>query len=51
LLDRKTMEEALAIHTGNHFNELILRGDLPAEVTLSTTDSYIHLVEVPGSES
>jgi hypothetical protein len=51
LLDRKVMEDALAHHTGNHFNELILRGDLPAEVTLSTTDSYIHLVEVPGSES
>jgi hypothetical protein len=51
LVDRNALSEAIDLPTGTQYNDIILRGDLPAEVTLSATESYIHLVEVPGSES
>lgn len=47
LINRKKMETALK----PRHNELIIRSDMPLDVTLSAEGCFFHLVEVPGSES
>lgn len=47
MLNRKKMEEALKARN----NEIIVRSDMPLDVTLDAACSFFHLVEVPGSDS
>jgi len=46
LINKKTFSD----HLKPRHNELVIHADFPADVRLSATETYFHLVEVPGSE-